>query len=266
MTLELYDTSIVFKFFSDRVAIGKDTLPLLAGTLEDSPLAERFPAPTGVHLFGDRISRTVALGAISDLTEDETARVDRIEPLFQGRHRPFLLTRDRLEIDLPTAGLRFGPLMETVDHVVAHFGDLPGLQAGRRIEMPVSGALTERLLRQILLQVLPALPPGAYRYEVVVGTDRERGDLTTPTSAEGLPEEVRDLTIPLRTPFSVRFVCGADRLAIVRSRARRLDVTVSGSTTEWFQAVAGLLQAAGAFEAPDATVQKPPVLPRFGSR
>ena len=266
MTLELYDTSIFFKFFSDRVAIGKDTLLLVAGRLEDSPLANFFPAVTGFQLFGDRFSRMVPPAALPDLAESDIARADRIEPLVQGRHQPFLLTRDRLEIDLPTAGFRFEPLLTTVDLVNAHIGDLPGLQAGRRIEMPVSGALTERLLTQLLHLVLPALPAADYRYEVVVGNDSDFGVISTPRTAERLPDKVRDLAIPLRTPFSVRFACGADRLAIVRSRSRRLEVTICGSTSVWFRAVAGLLQEAGLFEVPDATVRQPPVLPRFGFR
>ncbi|MFH0997180.1 MAG: hypothetical protein V1844_17040 [Pseudomonadota bacterium] len=98
--LDLYNTSVRFKFFSETVSISRNTLNDLCRLLVTSPLSNHRNIQ-GLCLEGDHYFRKVRLTNVVDLKEPEIARVTVVTPIMEGSELPFHLTRNDLEISMP---------------------------------------------------------------------------------------------------------------------------------------------------------------------
>jgi hypothetical protein len=260
--LDFYNTSVRFKFFSETVSISRNTLEDLCALMVTSPLPNHRDIQ-GLFLEGDHYFRKVRLANVADLEDLEIARVTGVTPIREESELPFHLTRNDLEISLPTGKLDIGKLKQSVVEVVGHFGKLTGYTAGLRIELPLRGALTVQLSKRIYEQILPDLPKGCYAWEAIVNDEMDSDEIGLPASFAGFPKFIQELANRIHTPYALRLTSGGNRFAISCNQMQELGVILSAADPKWFLEVVSLFEKQNFF--PETAPDQDHILPRFGT-
>ncbi|MBI5590821.1 MAG: hypothetical protein HY881_10095 [Deltaproteobacteria bacterium] len=256
--LDLYNTSVSFKFYSETVSISRNTLVALCRLMVTSPLSNHRDIQ-GLYLEGDHYFQKVLLANVADLEEPEIARITGVTPIIEGSELPFHLTRNDLKISL-SGKLVIGKLKQSVEVVVAHFGKLTGYTAGLRIELPLRSTFTMKPPSGIHEKILPDLPEGHYEWEAIVNDEKDSGEIDLPASRFPLP--IQRLTELIHTPYTIRLTSGGNRFAISRHKMQELGVMLSAADPKWFLDVVSLFEKQNFF--PETAPDPNHVQPRWG--
>ncbi|MFH0994697.1 MAG: hypothetical protein V1844_04265 [Pseudomonadota bacterium] len=260
--IDLNNTSVRFKFYSETVSISRNSLEALCKLMATSPLSSHRDIK-GLLLEGDHYFRKVSLNSVAGLDELETAQVTGVTPIREDSEIPFHLTRNDLEISLPTDKLDIGKLKQSIEAVAVHFGKLTGYTAGLRIELPLRGACTTPLFNEIYYKILPYLPDGSYTWEAIVNDKMVSDEIVLPASSDVFCKSIpRIPSRVLNTPYTLRLTSGGNRIVISNHQKQELGVILSAADPKWFLKVVGLFEKQNLF--PETAPEKEQV-PQFGT-